>query len=101
MPIDDRTKNQFEKWGVPPPSSEAHGTPQELKDNRERVMPSKWHQEGNKLIGKHQIGTVVNFVPPDMLYHGQDENGKHIFKKVGKESRDYLKSKLTSESKEV
>jgi hypothetical protein len=83
MPLDDETRKRFEKWGVPPPTSQPHGTPQELKANLEPIRPSKWRMEGNKLIGETEMGVVAQFLPTDLICTGTDSQGLPIFKKIG------------------
>lgn len=72
----------YERWGKQPPTHDPHGTDKDIKENMKPLRPTKWRQEGNKLIGDTEMGRVVQFVPTDMILQGTDEKGLPILKKV-------------------
>ena len=65
-------KSEYAKWGVTPPTADPHGTPDDIKQNLNRLMPHKWHLEGNKLIGQTDMGTLVQYIPTDYICTGMD-----------------------------
>lgn len=74
MPIDDQTRKWFEKYKLAPPSSDSHGTEDEIAQNRTPIKPYKWVLEGNKLIGISEQGTFAQFIPTNYILDGMDEN---------------------------
>lgn len=74
---------QYKTWGVPPPTSQPHGTPDEIKANLEQVRPTKWRMEGNKLIGESEYGEVVQFLPTNIVCDGSDKEGLPILREIG------------------
>ena len=80
--LNDNEKEMYERWGKNPPTHDPHGTAEDIKENLKPIRPTKWRQEGNKLIGDTEMGRVVQFVPTDMMLQGTDEKGLPILKKV-------------------
>lgn len=80
--LNDNEKEMYERWGKNPPTHDPHGTAEDIKENMKPLRPTKWRQEGNKLIGDTEMGRVVQFVPTDMILQGTDEKGLPILKKV-------------------
>lgn len=74
--------DQFRKWDVPLPTAESHGTEQELSENMKQLLPSEWRLEGNKLIGKTEMGELVQTIPTDYILEGTDSKGLPKFRKV-------------------
>ena len=82
MPLDPRTRKLYDDWGVPPPTSEDHGTPDEIRANLRQATPTNWRQEGNKLICDTEFGTLVNHIPTHYILTATDKAGLPIFKKL-------------------
>lgn len=80
--MNDNQKEMYERWGKTPPTSEPHGTPEEIAKNMVKLKPTSWRQEGNKLIGETPMGPLVQFIPTDMLLMGTDEKGLPILQKM-------------------
>ncbi len=80
--LNDNEKEMYERWGKNPSTHDPHGTDEDIKENLKPIRPTKWRQEGNKLIGDTEMGRVVQFVPTDMMLQGTDEKGLPILKKV-------------------
>lgn len=72
----------YEKHGVAPPKKFDHGTEQEIRENMVRLRPGTWRLEGNQLIGKTELGTLVQTVPTDVILVGTDDDGLPMFKRV-------------------
>ena len=70
------------KLGAAPPVAIPHLTEEELAENMKQFKPNEWRLEGNKLIGETEIGTLVQFIPTDVVLTGTDENGLPTFRKV-------------------
>lgn len=64
------------------PETITHGTEDDIRDKLVKLKPTVWRQEGNKLIGKTQMGTLVNFIPTDYILQGTDEDGNPILEKL-------------------
>lgn len=74
--------DQLRKWGVPLPTADAHGTPEEIQANMKQLLPNDWRMEGNKLIGRTEMGELVQYIPTDYVLVGSDEKGLPIFQKI-------------------
>lgn len=72
----------YEKLGVTPPEHLEHGTDEDIRKNMQKLLPTKWRQEGNLLIGETEMGEVVNHLPTDMILVGTDDRNLPILKKV-------------------
>lgn len=91
MPIDPQTVREFERWGAAPPSSDSHGTEEEIASNMKRLLPNKWHLDGNRLIGETEMGPLVQFIPTDYILTGVDEQGLPMLTKVSVRAKVSLK----------
>lgn len=72
----------FRKLDLDPPEATPHGTPEDITENMKQLMPNSWHLEGNKLIGKTEMGNLVQTIPTDYILTGTDSNNLPIFSKV-------------------
>lgn len=73
----------FDKHGKDRPKHQPHGTEEEIERSIIKLMPSKWKQEGNQLIGEVADGTrVVQTIPTNYLLTGTDDGGLPTFKKL-------------------
>jgi hypothetical protein len=79
---DDRVLKDFAKWGHTPPSSQSHGTEDEIKNNMSKILPDKWYMEGNMLIGESDSGKICQFIPTDYICSGIDNKGLPVLTKV-------------------
>ena len=80
--INDKILKEFEKWGKRPPSSEPHGTEEDIRNNMKQLLPNQWRLEGNILKGKTQMGELVQRIPTDYILKGTDERGLPILEKI-------------------
>jgi len=78
----EKELQEYAKWGKEPPSHQPHGTPEDIRANMRELKPTKWRQEGNKLIGETEMGPLVNFIGTDYICIGTTETGLPKFKKV-------------------
>lgn len=72
----------FRKLDLDPPEATPHGTPDDITENMKQLMPNSWHLEGNKLIGKTEMGTLVQTIDPAYILEGTDSNGLPKFRRV-------------------
>lgn len=72
----------YERYKVAPPSVAKHGTEADIRDNMQQLKPYSWRMEGNKLIGKTDMGDLVNYLPTDVILTGTDEKGMPILEKI-------------------
>lgn len=72
----------YRKYKLDPPESISHGTEEAIRDKMEKLQPTTWRQEGNKLIGKTPQGELVNFIPTNYLLQGTDDDGLPILKEI-------------------
>lgn len=72
----------FDKWDVPRPTHEGHGSDDDIRANMKSVNPRNWRQAGNQLIADTDIGELVQTIPTTHLLDGTDENGLPKFHKV-------------------
>lgn len=82
MPLDEQVLKQFEKWGKQPPTSEAHGTDETIRENMVRLKPKNWRLQGGQLIADTEMGPLVNYIGTDHILVGVDNDGLPILKKV-------------------
>lgn len=76
--LNDNEKEMYERWGKTPPSHTPHGDPDDIKSNLQPVIPKRWRQEGNMLIGETEIGRIAQTIPTNKMLAGTDENGLPI-----------------------
>lgn len=71
----------YEALGVPAPTRDAHGTPEDIRANMQRATPIRWFQRGNELVAETELGELVNMIPTDLFLTGIDEAGLPILTK--------------------
>lgn len=84
LPSDDELA-EYARWGVAPPSHEAHGqiTPDNIRDLLEPAKVERWWLEGNELCAETSHGFLRQTIPTDYICLGMDdETGLPIFKKI-------------------
>jgi hypothetical protein len=72
----------YRKHGKNPPRHYEHGTEDEIRDNMKLLKPNEWKLQGNKLIGKTDMGLLVQYIPTDYILTGADEDGLPVLKRV-------------------
>jgi hypothetical protein len=72
----------YTKNNLTPPTTIPHGTQEDLDQQVMKLKPTSWRLEGNKLIGETEVGPLVNFIPPNYILTGTDENGMPKLKKI-------------------
>lgn len=82
MPIDPKTTKDFERWGKTPPSSQSHGTEDEIRANLTKLQPKNWVLEGNQLKGVTDWGPLVQTIPSNYICVGTDEDGLPKLQKI-------------------
>lgn len=82
MPIDDKTRKEFESWGQALPSSDSHGTEEDIRSNLRRLQPTGWYLRGNELVAETEWGPLVQRIPPNYICKGVDKEGLPILVKV-------------------
>lgn len=70
------------KLGAAPPTAEAHGTEEDIAKNLKQLLPNDWRLEGNKLIGRTEMGSLVQEIDPAYILTGTDEKGLPVFRRV-------------------
>lgn len=68
----------YEALGVTPPTSNSHGTAEDIRANMQRATPIRWFQRGNELVAETALGELVNMIPTDVFLTGVDETGLPI-----------------------
>lgn len=72
----------FDKHGQRRPENIPHVKEDEIERSMKKLLPNSWKLEGNKLIGKTEVGELVQFIDPAYILMGTDKEGLPIFKKV-------------------
>lgn len=73
----------FENWAVPLPSRQSHGlSVDDIAGRVERLTPTNWRLEGNRLIADTPMGPLVNYIPVDYILTGTDDKGLPILQKI-------------------
>lgn len=80
MPLDPKTRKEFEDWGVEVPTSDHHGTEEDIRAQLRPMMPRNWRMEGNMLIGDTDLGVFQQRMPTNVILTGTDAEGKPVFK---------------------
>lgn len=80
--MDDKIRQECEKLGIEPPIISTHGTEEDIQRNLKRLMPIKWRQEGNQLIGQTEVGELRQSIPANQLLIGTDDKGMPIFREI-------------------
>lgn len=82
MPIPDSEREWYYKHKVAPPTSEGHGTEEDIARLRTPMKPHTWRLEGNKLIGISEEGTFAQFIPTGYILAGTDSQGMPKLRKI-------------------
>lgn len=72
----------YEALGVRPPTSQPHGTDEDIRRNLTPSKVTKWYQRGNELVAETEIGEFVNFIPTNLKLTGTDDNNLPILTKL-------------------
>lgn len=80
--MDEKVLKEFQKWGKTPPSHDPHGTPEDIRANLRKLLPTKWTLEGNRLMGMTEAGPYCQFIPTDYILKGTDKKGLPILEKI-------------------
>ena len=79
---DGQARKFFEKHGLTPPTSEAHGTEDDIARNLTPQKVQRWWLEGNQLKGETSSGVFGQTIPSNYICKGIDDKGKPILKKI-------------------
>lgn len=76
----------WRKYELPAPETIDHGVhisnnEDDLSDKFTKLLPNEWKLEGNKLIGKTEMGLLVQMIPTDYILEAT-ENGLPKFRRV-------------------
>jgi hypothetical protein len=77
----ERIARFYEKHGIRPPTSEKHGTEEDIRGNMQAIKPNKWHLDGNLLVGETDQGTLCQRIPSDYILVDVVDN-LPVFKRV-------------------
>lgn len=80
--LDDKTRKDYEKLGISPPTSEGHGTDDDIRQNMKRLIPNSWRLEGDQLIGETEMGTLCQKIPTSHILVSTDTNGLPVFRRI-------------------
>lgn len=78
---DEKTVQWFKRMGVAPPSTDVHGTPEEIRANLKQARTFNWRLEGNLLTADTDFGPLAQTIPTDMILVGE-EGGLPVFRKL-------------------
>jgi chromosome segregation and condensation protein ScpB len=84
QPNQTQADKYFQKLGITPPTSEAHGTTDDISEQLGKKMKHDWRQRGSVLFCiacPYEHATEPRFT--DYLLQGTDDNGAPILKKLG------------------
>jgi hypothetical protein len=80
---DEKARQWFERHNLTPPSHTAHGvTPDNIHDKLVPLRAYSWRLEGNRLIARTNMGDLVNYIDPNYIMTGVDENNLPVFKRL-------------------
>lgn len=79
---DDKTLQWYDRMGKARPSSEAHGTVEDIRKNLKRLKTENWRVEGNMLKADTDMGPLTQRIPPDYICKGTDSEGLPILVKL-------------------
>lgn len=82
MPLNDQTRKEFERWGKALPTTEEHGTEDQIRENMTPLQPKNWRMQGNKLIADTEMGELVQMMPTNLICKGTDKKGLPILVKL-------------------
>ncbi len=80
--LDDKTKQWFERHNLTPPSHTPHGNLDDLADKMRPVKIRSWRLEGNRLVAETDMGRLVNYIDPNVIMTGVDDNNLPIFRRI-------------------
>lgn len=75
----------FDRHGKKRPDHFEHGLDSKddpISKKLKKLKPSSWRMEGNKLIGETEMGSLVQFLPTNIICTGTDEEGMPILQKI-------------------
>lgn len=72
----------WRKYELPEPEAIPHGTPDDISSEMKKLMPTSWRLEGDRLIGKTEMGELVQKIPSDYILTQTDSNGLPVFRKI-------------------
>lgn len=83
-PLDEKSRKEFERWGVPEPQFDTHGTDEEHRKIREEMRKRRhqWVQQGNflKCVScENEHGYPIGV---DHILKGMDKKGMPILEKL-------------------
>jgi len=74
----------YNKFKMTPPSTVSHGTEDNVLERMTKLKPTDWRMEGpGKLVAQTELGKLVQFVNPNLICKGTDEDGSPILAKIG------------------
>lgn len=79
---DERELKFYDFYGKARPTSEAHGSVEDIVERLVPAKPRQWRQEGNTIITDTEIGPLTHFIPVDMTLQGTDDDGMPILAKI-------------------
>lgn len=82
MSYHHRDADFWRKYELPEPEAAPHGTEEEILSNMKQLVPNSWKLEGNKLVGKTEMGTLVQYIPTDYILEGSTSDGLPKFKRI-------------------
>lgn len=80
--MDAKLAELYEQEGKELPSSQAHGSDDDIRQKMVKLLPNSWHMSGNQLIGQTEMGRLVQHLPTNYICTGTDEKGLPILKKI-------------------
>ena len=80
--FDEKELRQYDRWGKARPTSDPHGTPEEIRANMKRAVTSNWRLEGNVLHADSDFGPIVQTIDPGYICKGTDDEGLPILVKL-------------------
>lgn len=82
MQPSEQTTKEFSRWGKPLPTSQGHGTTDDIRQSLTKLKPNSWRMEGNKLIGMTEMGELAQFLPTNYICKGSDDAEMPILVKL-------------------
>lgn len=83
MPLTQQEAKEFVDLGITPPTSQAHGTEEDIRQNLVPLKTRNWRMRGNQLIADTDFGELAQTIPTDYICKGTDKNGMPILVKIG------------------
>lgn len=80
--MDPKLAELYEQEGKTLPSSQPHGSDDDIRQKMVKLLPNSWKLEGNRLSGMTEMGELVQHIPTTHILLGTDEKGLPILKKI-------------------